>query len=68
MIRWLFRFLKRFVLANVFLIGIARAYSWLLGYDDEMKIWAATNRPLISVVLIISAIIYAMYAWLDEDP
>jgi len=66
-IRWLLGFLKRFVLANVFILGIARAYSWLYGYDDEVKAWAAANRPLVNVVLILSAIAFAMYAWLDED-
>jgi hypothetical protein len=48
-------------------IGGSGAYSWLLGYDDEMKAWAAANRPLIVVILVLSAIIYAMYVWLDEN-
>jgi hypothetical protein len=45
----------------------ARAYSWLFGYDDEMKVWASQNRPLILLVLGLSGIVYAMYDWL-EDP
>jgi hypothetical protein len=51
----------------IFVIGGARAFSWLFGYDDEMKIWAAENRPLVAIVLVLSAIMYAMYVWLEED-
>jgi hypothetical protein len=29
----------------IFVIGGARAFSWLFGYDDEMKIWAA-QKPV----------------------
>jgi hypothetical protein len=66
-LRWLRQFLTRFALFSVFVIGAARAYSWLFGYDDEMKAWAAQNRPIIALVLVLSAIMYAMYVWLDED-
>lgn len=67
MLRWLIRFLTRFFLFSVVVIGAARAYSWLFGYDDEMKAWAGQNRPIISIVLFLSAIVYAMYRWLDEE-
>ena len=49
------------------MIGAAQAYSWLYGYEEEVRAWAAGNRPLITVVLVLSAILYAMYDWL-EDP
>jgi hypothetical protein len=55
-LRWIFNFLRRFILFSVVVIGGARAYSWLLGYDDEMQIWAAANRPAIILVLSMSAI------------
>jgi hypothetical protein len=32
-----------------------------------MKAWAAHNRPIIALVLALSAIMYAMYVWLDEE-
>lgn len=67
MLGWLIRFLTRFFLFSVVVIGAARAYSWLFGYDDEMKAWAGQNRPIISIVLFLSAIVYAMYRWLDEE-
>jgi hypothetical protein len=66
-LRWLIAFLRRFIVFSVVVIGAARAYSWLLGYDDEMKIWAVENRALIILVLGLSAIMYAIYTWLDED-
>ena len=65
--RWIFGFLRRFFLFSIVVIGGARAYSWLFGYDDEMKVWASQNRPLILLVLGLSGIVYAMYDWL-EDP
>ena len=67
LIRWLLQFLQRFFLFCIFVIGGARAFSWLFGYDDEMKVWAAQNRPLVAIVLVLSAIMYAMYVWLEED-
>ena len=67
MLRWLWGFLKRYVLFTLAVIGLARAYSWLFGYDDEVRAWAAANRPLIAIVLTLSAIVYAMYDWLEEN-
>jgi len=64
---WLWTYLRRFVLFTVVVIGGARAYSWLLGYDDEVKVWASANRPIILLVLALSAIVYAMYFFLDES-
>jgi len=63
----LWGFLQWFFLFTLVVIGGARAYSWLFGYDDEMKIWASQNRPAITLVLVLSAIIYAMYDWLEQD-
>jgi hypothetical protein len=65
--RWLLLFLKRFVLFCVVVIGAARAFSWLLAYDDEVKLWASQNRSFIVLVLVLSAMMYAMYDWLEED-
>jgi hypothetical protein len=39
----------------------------LLGYDDEMRVWATENRVLIVLVLVLSATMYAMYAWLEDQ-
>lgn len=64
--RWFRGFLKRYIVFTLAVIGIARGYSWLLGYDDEAKAWAAANRPLIGIVLVLSAIVYAMYDWLED--
>jgi hypothetical protein len=66
MLRWFVDFLRRFIVFSVVVLGAARAYSWLLGYDDEMKAWAAQNRPMILLVLVLSAITYAMYTWLED--
>ena len=63
--RWVFGFAKRFVLFIVFTIGLAQGVSWLFGYDDEFKAWAGENRPLIGIVLVLSAIMYAVYDWLE---
>lgn len=68
MLRWFLRFVKRYVLFTVVVIGGARVYSWLFGYDDEVKAWAVDNRPTIVLILVLSAIIYGMYVWLDEEP
>lgn len=65
-LQWLIGYIRRYVLFSVVVIGAAQAYSWLFGYDDEMRAWAVQNRPLILLVLILSAIIYAMYDWLEE--
>jgi hypothetical protein len=65
-LRWFFGFLTRWVLFNIAVIGIAQAYSWLYGYDDEVKAWAASNRPLITVLLVLGVIAYAMYDWLEH--
>jgi len=65
--RWLLLFLKRFVLFCVVVIGAARAFSWLLAYDDEVKLWASQNRSVIVLVLVLSAMMYAMYDWLEQD-
>lgn len=66
-LRWLVGFVRRFVVFSVVVIGAAQSYSWLFGYDEEMRAWASQNRPVIAIVLILSAIIYAMYDWLEED-
>jgi uncharacterized membrane protein len=47
-------------------IAGARSISWLFGYDDEVKAWSIHNRPLIAVVLFLSAVIYGMAKWLEE--
>jgi len=60
MLRWFVDFLRRFIVFSVVVLGAARTYSWLLGYDDEMKAWAAENRPMILLVLVPSGIMYAM--------
>jgi hypothetical protein len=65
--RWLLLFLRRFVLFCVVVIGAARAFSWLFAYDDEVKLWVSQNRSVIVLVLVLSAIMYAMYDWLEED-
>jgi hypothetical protein len=44
-----------------------RGAGLLFGYDDEMNVWAAQHRPFIVLVLVLSAITYAMYDWLEED-
>ena len=67
MIRWLWTFLWRYVVFSIVVIGGARAYSWLFGYDDEVKVWAIENRPTIVLMLTLSVIIYAMYVWIDEN-
>lgn len=64
--RWFRDVLKRYVLFTASVIAIGQAYSWLFGYDDEMKRWAGENRVLIVVVLVLSAIVYAMYDWMEE--
>lgn len=66
-IRWLWTFLWRYVVFSIVVISGARAYSWLFGYDDEVKAWAIENRPTIVLMLTLSAIIYAMYVWIDEN-
>jgi hypothetical protein len=65
-LRWLIRLVGKFVLFSLAVIGGARAYSWLYGYDEEMRAWAQENRPLVTLLLLLSLIMYAMYVWLDE--
>jgi hypothetical protein len=66
-LRWFFGFLFRYFLFSLAVIGAARAYSWLYGYDDEVKVWASQNRLAITLFLVLAAIIYAMYDWLDHE-
>ena len=65
--RWLWNFGKRFLLFCVVVIGAARTFSWFFGFDDDMKAWAPQHRTLLIIVLLLSAIMYAMYDWMLED-
>lgn len=67
MLNWFGRLLWRYLLFSIAVIAGARAYSWLFGYDDEVKAWTVENRPTIILMLTLSAIIYAMYLWIDEN-
>jgi len=64
---WIWKFIKRYVLFSVTVLAAARVYSWLFGYDSEVQAWTSENRPLIALLLVLSAIVYGMYVWLDED-
>lgn len=66
MLRWLYGFLKRYVVFTLAVIGLSRAYSWLFAMDDEVKAWVSQNRPLVGLVLALSALVYAMYDWLED--
>lgn len=50
----------------LFVVGLGRASSWVLGLDDEIKAWASANRPLIAVMMGLSLIVYAIYDALQE--
>ena len=63
---WFRGFLKRYVVFTVSGIALGQSYSWLFGYDDEIKRWAGENRPVIAIVLILAAIVYAMYDWMED--
>jgi hypothetical protein len=66
-LKWIWEFLKRYVLFSVTVLAGARVYSWLFGYDNEVQAWTTENRPLIVLLLVLSAIMYGMYVWLDEE-
>ncbi|QBR70223.1 hypothetical protein CU048_01815 [Beijerinckiaceae bacterium] len=65
--RWFWAFIKRFFLFSLAAIGASRAYSWFFGYDDEVKVWMQQNRPLMFTLLIVSAVVYAVYDLLQEQ-
>jgi len=64
---WIRKFIKRYTLFSVTVLAGARVYSWIFGYDAEVQAWTAASRALIVLLLVISAIVYGMYVWLDED-
>jgi hypothetical protein len=64
--RWLYRFMKRFLAFAVTTLAGAMAFSWAFGYDEEVRAWASQNRPAVALVMVLSAIVYAMYDFLEE--
>lgn len=66
MTRWLAGFLKRYVLFTIAVIGLGQAYAWLFAYEDQVKSWTAENRSLLAVILVLAALVYAMYDWLEH--
>jgi hypothetical protein len=66
-LNWIWKFVRRYVLFSVTVLAGARVYSWIFGYDNEVQAWTSENRLLIVVILVLSAIMYAMYVWLDEE-
>jgi len=65
--RWFYGLVKRFVLFVTVVVASTRAFSWLFGYDPEVLAWTSQNRPLVATILVLSAIIFAMYDWLESS-
>lgn len=66
-VRWIPAFLLRFVLWNAGVVSTVRGYSWLLGYDDEFKVWAAQNRAEIIIILVLGSVMYGMMDWMRSN-
>jgi len=65
--RWFWAFLKRFLGFSLAVIAATRAYSWLFGYDAQVLQWTERHRPLTATILVISAVLYAVYDLLQEQ-
>ncbi|MBK74551.1 MAG: hypothetical protein CME85_03525 [Henriciella sp.] len=50
-------FLKAFAVKLVVGCGTGQALAWLFGYQEEVNIFLAENRILISAILLIYAVI-----------
>lgn len=68
MLAWLLALIGRYAIFLALVLGLAQGLSWVLGEDAKVSEWASANRPLTSVVIAISFIIYALYDWLREPP
>lgn len=67
MLAWFFRFIVRYAVFSTAVIAVGQGWTWLYGLEAEVKGWIAENRSLVSIVLILSILIYGMYDWLEED-
>ena len=67
--KWVPGFLFRFIVWNASVVSIARGYSWLLGYDDEFKVWAVEHRGDLLIVIILGSVMYGMMDWMrSQEP
>ena len=66
--RWIFRFLRRFAAFLAAVGGAGAAAGWLLGEDAALREYLLQNQGTTIVLITLSAIMYAMYVWLDEPP
>lgn len=64
--RWFYGVCKRFVAFVVTVLTGAQGVSWIFGYDDEVRVWAAQNRGEVGIILALSAIMFAIYDALEE--
>jgi hypothetical protein len=64
---WLWSFALRYGRFLGVVGTIGKGIGWLLGYDILIEGWISDNRGLMVIVLVLSAIIYAMYHWLDSS-
>ena len=63
---WLWGFAKRFLAFFALTIAVVKGFSWAFGYDAEVTEWAIHNRPLTATFIVLCAIVFAMYDWLQE--
>lgn len=66
MLNWIFNLCRRFLVFSAAVIGIAMAYSWMFGLDDDVRAWTSSHRVATAMLLFVAFVAYSMYAWLDE--
>lgn len=66
MLSWFVKFLFRYAVFSTAVIAVGQAWTWLYGMEDEVKAWIVANRSLVSVVRVLSIILYGIYDWLEE--
>jgi hypothetical protein len=66
-VNWFWRFALRYARFVGVVAAVFKGFGWLLGYDGMMEAWIVGNRGLMVIILVLSAMVYAMYHWLDSS-
>lgn len=65
--RWIYELAKRLIVFWVTTLSGAMAFSWVLGYDQQVQAYTSTHRPIIATMPVLSGVVFAIYDWMDKQ-
>jgi hypothetical protein len=65
---WIWNFVTRFALFLASALGLGYGVAWVFGMEGEISQWGAQNRPIVGVLLALSAIIFGIAISLENNP